>query len=348
MNATLYHHVLAFIMDCVSVAQQKKSTYSVYSLMTSKLLSLIKKQASGAKKSSNRDLLSGFLRQYPDFRGDQSLFILAEEHHLSSNGLQVIFPDSPAILDNLLKARFKIESLEGFDLPFASFVLAMPRGYAFKGVKIPSLMVNWVKKDRMIADVTQPFFNHYGLPAHSFNAIDYASDSVLSIAYADIDGQEKCRTYVAAAHIPTLLSAKNPDDYREEMARQGFIRSALQITEYDGIIQYHAFRLIAALGIYHVATRGERLKEGFPGAAAPRIDGFASQLKLNPITLSNSVPPLKNEDPGRAEHYRTWYFRQLRAERYYQGEYANYSPGTRYSFVQETVVGMKVSANTQT
>lgn len=330
------------------MAQQKKASFSVYSTLTNKMVTLIRKQSKEAKKKTDREVLTAFLIRYPSFGGDQSVAILSEEHHFSKNGSQVIFPESPQILDNLLKARFKIDSIAGFDLPFPSFVLAIPKGYELDGIRLPSMLVTWMAKDRTIPEITDPFFSYYRLPSSSFGAIDYASDAVLSIAFTDEEDGEKCRTYVSASHIQDILSAKDPEDYRDEMVRKGFIGSISQISDKNAVLQYYGFKLVAALGIYHVATKGERLKEGFPGATAPRLDGLLGQSKITPATLANSTPPLKEGDSARAAHYRTWYFRQLRAARYYQGEYADQAPGTRYSFVQETVVGLKVSPSTQT
>lgn len=325
---------------------QRTQSFDVYSLLGKKLVSVIRKKLPKTVRKSlkDRDILHDFVVDWNDKSGDQTIYILTEEFFFVKMGSQVIFPESPTILDNLLKARYSLESSEGFDLPFESFILATPKGYRFEGIEIPSMLITW--KSDQESNLIHPFLDSLNVPRHKFIFKREAKERVLSINYPEAGSPEKNRTFLAKEHLPDILASRNPEEYRQLMARKGFIPGVSAMTDEDSAIQFYAFKLVAALGVYNTATHGEKLRSGYPTGSSPLLHGWQPEQKMMPLTLSNSVPPVEERE-GRASHYRSWYFRQLRADRYYKGEYANYAPGSRYSFVQETMVGIEVSPHTQ-
>jgi hypothetical protein len=333
------------------MSQTKKPSFALYPLLTDKIVSSVRQHLPGkARKSlSDSQVLADFVRRQPDIQNDHSFYIMAEELFLQANDSQVIFPETSTVLDNLLRARFSLESIEGFDLPFTAFILSVPRGYAHSGVKLPSLMVSWVKEDGYKGEVLKPFLNHIHVPDEKVSFSELPSDGMLSLVYLD-QGGERSRTVIYGADIPILLSAKNPADYRAAMVRQGLIKSEDDLDESDRDIQFYGLRLIAALGVYHVATQGRKLKPGFPTPQAPKMDGRRAEQQVAPVTLLNSAPPRADSDDSASAasaHYRSWHFRQLRDIRFYKGEFSHYAPGTRYVFVEAAMVGLGGQANTQ-
>lgn len=331
------------------MTQEKKKSYSIYAPMGLKIPGLIRKMqpAHATKGWTDKKILGDYIVKCKDSPGDQSLYILSEESRFQRLGSQVVFPESTVILDNLLRARYSMETTEGFTLPFESFILAIPKGYAHDGCKIPTLLVNVIKKHTTTSEFIHPLLDEHDVPRFLFTVHDVADGDVLSLIYTETDSPEKHRVYLAFKYIPLALQAKNPGEYRDAMFEKGFLRSRDQLDDRDSAIQFYAFRLISALGVYHAATQGEKLRAGFPTGEAPKFDGWKSENKLSPVTLTTSMPPLASSAMTKDSYYRCWFFRQLRADRYYKGEYALYSPGSRYSFVQETVVGMDASPSTQ-
>lgn len=336
------------------MSQTKKSSYALYPLLTEKIVSGVRQNLPGKERKSLTDaqVLSDFIRRQPDIQNDHAFYIMAEELFLKAHGSQVIFPESPLVLDNLLKARYVLESSVGFDLPFEAFILAPPRGYAYHGIQIPSLMVNWIVGDGFKDEVLRPFLRYLKVPDEKVSFSELPRDGILSLVYRDKSG-ECSRTVIYGQDIPVLLNAKTPEQYRMAMISQGLIQSEEDLSEADRDIQFYSLKLVAALGVYHVATRGKKLRTGFPTPQAPRLEGRRPDQQVAPVTLINSTPPQANEaeidgvEIGRAAHYRSWHFRQLRAERFYQGEYAEYAPGTRYVFVESAMVGVEAAPNTQ-
>ncbi|MDT8925529.1 hypothetical protein RBE51_22360 [Pseudomonas taiwanensis] len=335
------------------MTQTKKSSYALYPLLTDKIVSGVRQHLPGKERKTLTDgqVLSDFIRRHPDIQNDHAFYIMAEELFLKSHKSQVIFPESALVLDNLLKARYSLSSSEGLDMPFPSFILSPPRGYAFNGTQIPSLLVSWVTGDGFKAEVLRPFLDYLNVPANRVSFSELPQDGILSLVYRDRAG-ECSRTVIYGHNIPVLLDAKNPQEYRRAMVNQGLIMTEEDLSEEDRDVQFYSLKLIAALGVYHVATRGKKLKPGFPTPQAPRMEGRRADQQVAPVTLTNSTPPLENTDSdrhnvGRTAHYRAWHFRQLRDERYYRGEYANHAPGTRYTFVESALVGADAAPNTQ-
>lgn len=330
--------------------QIKKQSFSLYPMLTDKLIKAVRQQLPNKqrKELDDQQVLVDFVRRNPDLQNDHTFYIMAEELHLKKLGSQVIFPESNKVLDNLLKARFSLDSSQGFDLPFPAFILAPPRGYAYAGTAIPSLLVTWVAGDQFKNEVLKPFLRHIKVHEEKVEFSELPIEGVLTLVYPDSTG-ERSRTIIYGQNIAALLGAKTPRDYARIMMTEGLVTSESDISESDRDIQFYSLRLIAALGVYHVATQGTKLKPGFPGAQAPKMEGRRPEQQVSPITLINSSPPTDRAD-GEHEtspHYRSWHFRQLRDERYYRGEFETYAPGTRYIFVESALVKSEATPNTQ-
>ncbi|AXH60228.1 hypothetical protein [Pseudomonas amygdali] len=330
--------------------QIKKQSFALYPMLTDKLIKAVRQQLPSKERKGlgDQQVLADFVRRNPELQNDHTFYIMAEELHLKKLGSQVIFPESSQVLDNLLKARFSLESSQGFDLPFPAFILAPPRGYAYAGTAIPSLLVTWVAGDQFKNEVLKPFLEHIKVDEKKVGFSELPVEGVLTLVYPDSTG-ERSRTIIYGQNIAALLSAKTPKDYVNAMISEGLITSESDISDSDRDIQFYCLRLIAALGVYHVATRGTKLKPGFPGAQAPKMEGRRPEQQVSPITLINSSPPSDRteRDHETSPHYRSWHFRQLRDGRYYRGEFEKYSPGTRYIFVESALVKSDATPNTQ-
>ena len=76
----------------------------------------------------------------------------------------------------------------------------------------------------------------------------------------------------------------------------------------------------------------------------PKVKGFTLD---NPVSdgvkshsLNTSFSTGNGTRPG--EHHRTWFIRQLSHEKYYQGEFSDYIPNSRFVFVEDALVNSNV------
>lgn len=331
------------------MTQAKKASYELYPMLTQKIVASERDYAGREAKGMNeRQVLQRFAKRNPGLSNDHAFYIMAEELHLKDNGSQVIFPESPVVLDNLLKARFTMESHEGFDLPFNSFLLAMPMGYKYAGFQMPGLLVTWIPGKDFASGVLSPFLRLLAIEEGRTSFSDLPDMGLLSIVFLDRDSKgARSRSIVYGEDLPALLKAKNPEGFRDSMVRLGILRDPDSMDHKEASLQFYAMRLVASLGVYHLATGGKRLKPGYPMASAPKMDGKRPEQPVAPLTLSSCIPLDDLGSSERQSHFRTWHFRQLRDERFYRGEYQGHAHGSRYVFVSEAVVGLDATPSTQ-
>lgn len=333
------------------MSQAKKSLYDLYPRLTDTMVNGIRPMLpKGERKKKKSEILGGVFSDMPHMLHSLDFLIMSEESLWERHGSQVIFPESPLVLDNFAKARFNLESSEGFRLPFESFMLAMPHGYSFMGTVLPGLLVTFIDYFTSQEQTIFPFCDALKLQrpnnvAHNQEVRKGAR--ALSISYRDPkNSQGYARMLVSEDKIPSLLKANSNADFESIMGYYHDKLGVLELDEHDLDIQFKAVRLIAALGVYNLATEGERLKTGFPGQVVPRMNFKNPDMPIRMTTLSSHAPSqIPKNSPE--SHYRTWHIRQLRDERYYRGKFENLPRGSRFVFVPDSVVNASVSPNTQ-
>lgn len=332
------------------MSQTKKSLYDLYPRMTDRILADIRK---GLPKRESRlmkdkEIINLLIEGTPEFVHSLNFHILSEEDFGYREGSHAIFPESRAVLDNLLRAKYAMDTPEGFSLPYSSFLMAIPNGYSFDGIQLPSFMATWLPYRTTHEYTTDPFCRRYDLTLPENYGYEESTDETncLIITFRDPKGPAYIRTMQVDAKLPIVLKCQNAQEFSEAIGRYEDKVGVIELDEQELEMQFLAVKLIAALGVYHMATGGSRLVDGFPGKQEPRIHNRIKTQRLRFSTLKNKVE--RDDEPQSPDaFYRTWFFRQLRDERYYRGEHEKTPRGSRYSFVSDTVVGQKVSAHTQ-
>lgn len=332
------------------MAQTKRSLYDFYESLGAFLhRKMIKSLPSKERKMmTEKKLFQDILDSSPDLIHSLDFLIASEELYWKEEGRHAIFPENKIVLDNLLRAKYQMESSEGFDLPFPSFIVAIPYGYEFDGVKVPSFMVTHIEY-RKSQDITiHPFCEYLETPFPNSVGYQDTEDGAksITITFKDPSSHGYLRMMQIENKLPAILASESLQDFRIAVGDYRNKVGAIQSSEHDLRTQFVIMKLIAALGVYNLATEGARLQNGFPGSIAPRLMGKHDQANVAFTTLSGSV----NTDNIKASpqaHYRAWHFRQLRDERYYKGKHQSMTPGSRYSFVSDTLVGQKISPHTQ-
>lgn len=325
------------------MSQAKKSVYDLYSTMLSKSEKLIAKNF--GPRVNSRHKLGQTLSENPWMRPTLEVSIYIEDYFWEFNGKHVIFPESADVIDNLMKAKFEVESSEGFALPFKSLVVAMPTGYRNNGVLVPSFLASYARNDRA-EEKLFPFLDALREP-HSdfvFEASD-PSTNVLVVQYRDALGAW-AKVSITDRDMPRILKCRNAEELSQEIGLyERVLDGAIDCTPEDRKIQFFALKLVASMGVYCLSTGGKRLKDGFPGTLMPKLMGHDGSGGMRLSTLQNAA---KADKESPESHYRTWHFRQLRDARFYKGEYQSMTPGSRYVFVSDAVVGQAVEPSTMT
>lgn len=301
-----------------------------------------------------------FMLSYnPKLIGGMDFIVMADEwnwlHHTERN---VIFPTSPEILQKLFDARIDIQNVNCIVMPHDSYVLAMPKGYSINGFEIPSVLITWhgpEGRDAIINNVTKAVF---GKPVERDRkaSAQWDHEHMLTMIYrmpfrgtfADphlaVDNIGTYRVSIPASWIPDLLSSQSAAEFLQHLTRHGRYseryNDTLDLSEEDAAQQYAIFKLVIMLAIYAHNYPGA-LKPGFPGKEPkfmePRLHG-----KWRKSTIEMSTDHSTRSGPEKT-HYRSWFFRQLMAPRYYKGEHENKPVGSRVIFVRDTMVGREVT-----
>ena len=70
------------------------------------------------------------------------------------------------------------------------------------------------------------------------------------------------------------MKSKTPDEFRQLVKLALEKNNVIDLTEEDIKLQLNIFKLVAALGVYHVSTDGERLMSGFPETGEFKFQGI--------------------------------------------------------------------------
>jgi hypothetical protein len=334
------------------VSQQKKPLYNLCPRSTDKTINQVRNEFRDFKKLSDAEILGEFYRIFPEMINRLDTFILSEERFWETEGNNVIFPESADVLNNLYRAKYNIENLSGFQLPFKSFILAMPAGFKIDGFEIPSCLITWEKYRSSEHSILYPFLDwiKFPRPMEVIHQPSSEDEMELGIIFRDPDQSLAYhRTLCFGSALPEILKAKDTTEFQAILGNYSFssMKGIIDSNDKDLNTQFRLFKLIAALGVYNMATERKHLVSGFPGTIEPKMIGRTSNQKMKVTTLENHHHSTGNEKEAPGMHYRTWFFRQLMDDRYYRGEYSDYPKGSRISFVPDTVVNRKVSAHTQ-
>lgn len=333
------------------MGQQKKAHYEICPQLTNRLVNEFRRADKSYRNATPKAIMNEIFAYRPSLVHSLDFMILAEEHFWKRSGGHAVFPESPVVLDNLVKAKYHLEDASGIDLPFESFILSIPQGYKIDGIAIPSTLVTWVPYQQSQNHTINPFCDYIGIarPEQVNHEPSGEAERSLGIVFRDQNNPSVYnRALAIESKLPAILKAKDIYEFNAVLGKydDNTFKNVITSDATDLFIQFHLFKLIAALAVYNQATGGKRLLDGFPGSLMPKMIGKAESMDVKISTLNNFTPP-PTARAAAEMHARTWFFRQLNSERYYQGEYEKMRRGSRYVFVSETVVGAKVAPHTQ-
>lgn len=319
------------------MSQQRKPRFTIYPSALHKLVKQARARmpATMAKRMEDRGILQRLLESGEAGVGSNTWMVLAEEFFWSQQESVTLFP-SQELLGNLRSAHFRMDTSSGYELPFESFILALPIGFEVEGVSIPSLLVTWLPDLARHELVYSRFCQHVGCGHRAYTG-QSPDERWISITYR-VNESSYSRTLLSERDLPVLLSSKTLEEFKREVASYS---GGFSLADADAAVQFRALKLVCAIGIYNLATDGENLAAGYPDATPPRIDGKGAEQRLAAYHLMNAIPAVSEEREVADSYYRGWFFRQLRAARYYKGDHSHRKAGSRYTLVSPTVVGQK-------
>lgn len=272
------------------------------------------KEYFGKKQVTHEDFYELCIDSTIDFNIDEvsSLFLLKEESEWSKIGFPTIFIDNFEVLHTLKNAKFLFKS-DSIQRPFETFSISFPEGTCIEGQEVKNCLVS-------IRNIREWFDVFCRGEAHATCIKDREAEP------NDKDDQILKITYVIDKNMvmeqKLLFSDIEEIDFEQQ-----------ELSHWDRLAK-QMVKIVISLCIYNSATEGKKLVGGFPKSALKLPKG-SSKLRYKGSTLFGSNHECKGNNPTRKIKYRVPFYRNLRAKRYYQGEYQDLQQGSRWVLVKE-------------
>jgi hypothetical protein len=281
--------------------------------------------------------------------GDTFLRQLTQEGVWIDEGRPTYFIETEDLARRLMTAKVHAAKLAAPD-QLTTFAIAIPNGWKHKSVEMTPVLVTVGKEKDFISmredAVSRRWGGNYKFMAKGDPEETLIMFSVISPDQFDADGlpipkgnpKLYANSLLNREMITSMLST--PGDNRELFRMSDAQPDAYMVGEGESLLFSYLAKLITNLWVYTQAVDGA-LVPGLPGKVQ---DGDVPVFgKAKSFTLKNCAPSLGVD---RAEHYRSWHFRQLNDERFYRGEYEHLPRGSRWTFVSEAIVGSKIEPET--
>ena len=322
--------------------QNSKPGYSLYSLNTLRLKKIMVKSGyKNAKKMTFAEIAAEVFDS--DFSNNLDKHLLVTEVLWNHDGRKVIFPGSDDFYGRLLSANFSLDGDASLNLPYSTFILAMPSGFEVDGVRIPSVIVNFsTSQDRKsrydkAADIMK-------MPPQLHD--DERLSHLDSLAFFYQDPYEHKDVVVMVnqtpAQISSALKASSAEEYARilgDMPKEFVSPIAMDPSSTDHVIQFAITKIIAGISVYLSVKGINKLEEGLPDGGRLTISNFKPELRYSFFHLPQPSKHLPDYVHEMTMSTRSWFFRNLRDAKYYQNQYKDLPSGSRWIFVREAQEG---------
>lgn len=345
------------------MAKRRNLHYATYRRLWDEMLSLDELMNHRSNKQTKRmseiERIRPLCHMNPMFASSLDHAIMGEERFWERQGGLTLFPDDEDVLRLLQRARYDISMAEGLQLPTKSFMLAMPKGFTHEGIEMPGCLVTWLPMDQYNETIFAPLDKEMGYSFERGMPYDMIDPKEMTLSICFIDpksrtpytgkhaGYARNRVFIEAHKIPRLLVAKDNREFYDISGHytNGDMTWVTDLEDHDITMERCYLQLVLALSVYYTATEGACLSAGTPNGKVQLSPRPRCPIKGITITHQAGRRPSEAQQrkipTTRREHLRTWHFRQLRHERYYQGQYANWPRGSRIVFVSESHIGNK-------
>lgn len=287
--------------------------------------------------------------------------VVTDELYWNQNGRQVIFIENKEFVDAILSSKFDVDVVKNLKPLSESFQLVLPKGSTDEfGDELPNVLVNWFKTAQESMDMTTGItrqsyeasgddYGDYEDTLKQFKkAFEVTDNEVSDIKNQIIDNQDEdyqAENYQILNMTMTFDDPNKPIGVKS-MYEHKFAEALTQEpkNQSDRIIN-SVLKLILGLSIY--INAGGHIREGFPSKKSETTKARKSLDKTSKgayrVKFISFAKEMKLSSGG---FVRGFHFRNLKAERYYQGEHENEPKGSRWVFVSPSWVGGKISAKT--
>lgn len=346
---------------------KKKQLYDIYYSLNNFLMS--KLNAKGKDSVSSEELLAKYIgylwdKEQLDYTASKTECTATVEWSYIKENSPAIFPESLNLLDKLFHSKYLFKDDFNLVFPFNTFQVAIPRGFEIEGQKIPPFIVNIGHLNDLISQKKE-FFKVADLDASEDypDEVIYRNERFIQIAISGGKSNMGQNPYlqIRESMLPIAVKSKNVEEYCEYMQVEhakdkanGYHENQIEgiannnwKNPKDSLIEFSILKIIAVLSIYLSATENIFLKKGLPGSHMSSVGMIDKIDRPAPYILkqTDTIKKLSNNSSPE-EHYRVFHFRNLKADKYYQGEHSHLKKGSRWVFVKDSLVNSKTKGHT--
>lgn len=252
----------------------------------------------------------------------------AEENYWINNGCPTIFVEDKDLINDLFIAKYKTGLNAMLAAPFPIFSFSFPSKTVINGVELPPCLVCLSGEADIYEHMTTPYDAKY-LGAE-FTPKPLTNRTFLSISYRTKDGYLMNKS-VIIEEVMDIINDMN------EMGDAKCFLYDQSLNELESKMILTLTKIVAGLLIYHSATEGKGLRKGFPSKTI-KLPKQTTRVNYIGMSLSNCneyTPKQKgsSNSGGYKILSRESFFRNLQADRYYQGKFQNEPKGSRWVYV---------------
>jgi hypothetical protein len=293
---------------------------------------------------------------------------VALEEKWRDNGNPTIFPESASLLHALCKSKYSAGDDVELELPFDVFSVAIPKGVFLPdtSIEVPSFLVENIPRCEALArdvEFTVGGFEKYcGTLRSTMSCYTDLLDAPkgkgdteksLNILFIHPETGEKGRNTLQSSALIVILKSKDFTEFESNLAKLNKASDFDLMTVVHRKALFFIVKTIATLSVYLTATKeanDNKLLKGLPGVNLRELNkkDYIDNNDNNFLVKStDSIENAgKNQGTGKEVHYRGFHFRNLQHEMFYQGEHESKKRGSRWVWVNDSIIGDKIKAST--
>ncbi len=326
-------------MPCESFSTKKKCVPQTQSHLNESILSTINTGLTfmwangrhGDQNSVNKT----------DKKLTSSISRLVREFYWNKDGRQIHFLENMWLVEAILNSKFDITGDGDFQNMPDNYCIMPPKGfYVDDELEVHSILVSHGESYDHERRAIIPHLSEWQRQGGD-SEIDWGEAEKIEAKL-----QKENNEYDPVLDVCIHGKYKNETTFIDRKIRKRDINKVLQENEnIEDRVLATIFRLVIGLSVY--INAGGTIKDGLPNTKATSFGAIKSTKRLMsiPKKFTTVCLPFSPKQTPKG-HIRGFHFRNLRAERYYGGEFANWKRGTRWAFVSPYWVGKKIDAKT--
>ena len=330
--------------------------YKTYTLMMEKIASMMRRGGMINKKlkgdSALQTAITELVKEQPEICQTLDFIVMMEEWNWLESARHIYYLESAQVANSIINSKIALSSAEALYSGPESFILALPKDTIVNNAKAHSgVMVTVGKHSDRQEGFVNPFCEWLSTKRMKLDQADdkdWTGSFGIYITYrgSSTDQSHVVRVCMNSDELIHYINSDSLAEYMESMpdweAKKEYSH-VFSLSLEERAYQFDILKLVASFLVYKKALPG-RVVSGYPVQNNEKTATGKDVKNVQPFIIKR---PQNNEAQDyKTSHYRRWHFRQLTHERFYRGEHKKEAIGSRVIFVQDSVVGREVKANT--